>query len=86
MAPRDFWLARFAALVMVVWSGLGVDRLFSLPQTPGYIVLFCAKDGLMTGGISVSVLRFFAVHRDFSSSQQFWLKSKSSANAGWGPL
>lgn len=62
MAPRDFWLARLAALVTVVGTGLGSDWLFGLPPTPGCVVLRSAWFGAMTGGMSVSVIHFFAVH------------------------
>jgi len=61
MAPRDFWLTRFAALVTVVGTGLSRTWLFGL-ETLGYVVLRSAWFGVMTGGISVSVLHFFAVH------------------------
>jgi hypothetical protein len=70
MAPRDFWLARFAALVTVAGTGLGCDWLFGLPPTPGYVVLRSAWFGVMTGGISVSVLHFFAVHCNSPSRLQ----------------
>jgi hypothetical protein len=74
MAPGDFWLARSAALVTVVGTGLAPlaspHGLYGLPPTPGYDVLKCAWFGVMTGGISVSVLHLFAAHCNSPSRWQ----------------
>merc|ERR1712060_98293 len=72
-APRDYWLARLAALVAIVSSGViatavGLDELL-LPR-PGPMLLLGVWWGVMTGGISVSVLHFFAVHCNSSSRWQ----------------
>merc|ERR1712194_863128 len=73
MAPRDYWLARLAALVAVVSTGvvatvIGLDEVLSLRLGP--FLLLCTWLGVMTGGISVSVLHFFAVHCNSSSRWQ----------------
>merc|ERR1711920_667346 len=73
MAPRDYWLARLAALDAIVSSGViatavGLDELL-LPR-PGPLLLLGVWWGVMTGGISVSVLHFFAVHCNSSSRWQ----------------
>jgi hypothetical protein len=82
MAPRDFWLARCAALVTVVGNGLvylGTGYVASSgawlsglgsATKPGYVVLTGVCFGVMTGGISVSVLHFFAVHCNSPSHWQ----------------
>jgi hypothetical protein len=72
MAPRDYWLARLAAVVAVVSFGvfatvIGLDELFLPPlgraeALVGPQLLLGVWLGVMTGGISVSVLHFFAVH------------------------
>jgi len=74
MAPRDYWLARLAALVAVVSFGVvatvrpGLLSLLSLRLGP--LLLMGTWFGVMTGGISVSVLHFFAVHCNSSSRWQ----------------
>jgi hypothetical protein len=67
MAPRDYWLARLAALITVVSTGvvsstIGEEELLSPSLRLGPRLLFSVWMGVMTGGISVSVLHFFAVH------------------------
>lgn len=73
MAPRDYWLARLAALATVASLGaaataLGLEELVAL--RPGRLLLVGAWLGVMTGGIAVSVLHFFAVHCNFPSRWQ----------------
>jgi hypothetical protein len=80
MAPRDYWLARLAAVVAVVSFGvfatvIGLDELFLPPlgraeALVGPQLLLGVWLGVMTGGISVSVLHFFAVHCNSSSRWQ----------------
>merc|ERR1719291_529005 len=57
MAPRDFWLARCAALVTVVGNGLVylvTGYMLGSATELGYVVLTGACFGVMTGGMSVS--------------------------------
>merc|ERR1711920_140966 len=73
MAPRDYWLARLAALITVVGTGvvgttIGPGELLSLRLGPQ--LLFSVWMGVMTGGISVSVLHLFAVHCNSPSRLQ----------------
>mmetsp|Transcript_101775 Transcript_101775/g.265446 ORF Transcript_101775/g.265446 Transcript_101775/m.265446 type:complete len:528 (+) Transcript_101775:33-1616(+) len=73
MAPRDYWLARLAALVSVVGTGVlaaTVGLAEMMAPRPGPQVCSGVWLGIMTGGISVSVLHFFAVHCNSSSRLQ----------------
>merc|ERR1712060_225944 len=80
MAPRDYWLARLAAVAAVVSFGvfatvIGLDELFLPPlgraeALVGPQLLLGVWLGVMTGGISFSVLHFFAVHCNSSSRWQ----------------
>jgi len=73
MAPRDYWLARLAAFVAVVGFGIAATTIgladIMAPRL-GPQVLYGAWLGVMTGGISVLVLHFFAVHCNSSSGLQ----------------
>lgn len=73
MAPRDYWLARLAAFVAVVGCGVAAatNRLADImaPRL-GPQVLVGVWLGVMTGGISMSVLHFFAVHCNSSGRLQ----------------
>jgi len=72
MAPRDYWTARLAALVALVGAGVAVATIGLAEVLAGLWpqVLVGAWLGVMTGGLSVSVLHFFAVHCNSSSRFQ----------------
>jgi hypothetical protein len=73
MAPRDYWLARLAAFIAVVGCGVAIATIGLSDIIAGGLgprVLASTWAGVMTGGISVSVLHFFAVHCNSSSRWQ----------------
>jgi hypothetical protein len=72
MAPSDYWLARLVALVTVVTTGIAGTTIGVAPFFAGLSaqLLTCTWLGVMTGGMSVSVLHFFAAHCNSSSRLQ----------------
>jgi len=73
MAPRAYWLARLAAFLAVVGCGVAIATIGLADIIAGGLgprVLASTWAGVMTGGISVSVLHFFAVHCNSSSRWQ----------------